>query len=580
MHHTPLNRRVRGLVGTTAVLAAASTVLAPVVSATAIGTATGTAADGPTTSVVGAPAKAKAAATGYARLDEVDVFLRGVPGTITGKIGAPRQRLVKLQAKKGGGWDTIATTNTRVDGSFTFAKVAFKTTTTIRVDAPAASFIGNKTVAQVQKVAKDKQATAKRAKKKWTKAKKNLVAAQKKGNKKRIKKARKAYTKAAGTKLRTAGAAKSAARQAQKKPYVAPWSISPEETVVVAAEQSFDIAMLPDIDQSSTSAAAPENGTIASVRVYPGRVGRQVTLQVNTSGSWQNAGTSETDLLGNAVFPVEVGRSYRATVAAAQDFPAATTTALTAPSFTAQFEDTFSGNALDASKWSSADRGLGNGLRSCAVSNADALAVTGDVLKMGVKKDPTRLGQTCTFKDNKGTHKLPYMINTQIDTSKAYSFKHGIAAARVKVQSAVGMHSSFWSHPNNNLVPNNPARGTEIDVMEYFGDDYHEKGVGAFIHHAVNDTVVKDGKVFQKTPGLISTSSTKMSEKFAVYSVEWTPTSYIFRIDGREFHRENRFVSQQKQFLSLSLLTSSWELMNLTDFNSTADVDWVRVWER
>ena len=589
MQQTSPRRRTVALVGATAVLAtAAASALAPAPAATA---AAGTVSAGAesartslatsqTTSQAAAPAKAKAKPTGYARVDDVDVFLADVPGTVTGRVGAPRVRRVKLEARKGAGWSTVATTKTRKDGSFTFSRVKLRSTTQVRVNAPAASFIGSRTAAEVKKVAAQKAAAAKRAKKAWKKAKRALADARKSGNKSRIKKARKKYTAAAGKKLRTAGAARNAARQARKKPYVAPWSVSPAVTLTVAGKQSVGVAMLPEIAQQGTSAAAPRNGTIASVRTYPGRGGRKVTLQVERSGSWSTVRTAQTDVLGNAVFPVEVGGRYRAKVEAKQGFPAGTTAARTAPKFTPDWEDTFSGVALDPAKWSSADRGLGNGLRSCAVSGDRALTVSGGVLRMGVKKDPSRAGQTCVFKDGKGTHRLPYMVNTQIDTSKNYTFTHGIAAARVKVQSAVGMHSGFWSHPTTSLVRNNPAKGTEIDVMEYFGDDYHEKGIGAFVHHDVNGTVVKEGRVFQKTPSLLSTSSTRMSQKYAVYSVEWTPTAYVFRLDGREFHRQTRHVSQVPQFLALSLLTSSWELMNLKDFGSTADVDWVRVWER
>jgi beta-glucanase (GH16 family) len=66
-----------------------------------------------------------------------------------------------------------------------------------------------------------------------------------------------------------------------------------------------------------------------------------------------------------------------------------------------------------------------------------------------------------------------------------------------------------------------------------------------------------------------------------VYAVEWTPTEYVFRIDGREYYRETGAVSQAAQYLVLSNLTSDYELGELTadEVSDTAQVDWIRVFD-
>ena len=72
-----------------------------------------------------------------------------------------------------------------------------------------------------------------------------------------------------------------------------------------------------------------------------------------------------------------------------------------------------------------------------------------------------------------------------------------------------------------------------------------------------------------------------MKSQFHVFSVEWTPTQYVFRIDGRGYYREDKAVSQVPQYVVLSNLTSDYELDDLEaeELGDTAQVDWVRVFD-
>ena len=64
-----------------------------------------------------------------------------------------------------------------------------------------------------------------------------------------------------------------------------------------------------------------------------------------------------------------------------------------------------------------------------------------------------------------------------------------------------------------------------------------------------------------------------------MFSVEWTPEAYIFRVDGRETFRQTENISGMPEFLVLSLLSSDWELPDLDKSQIPTDmkVDWVRV---
>ena len=67
---------------------------------------------------------------------------------------------------------------------------------------------------------------------------------------------------------------------------------------------------------------------------------------------------------------------------------------------------------------------------------------------------------------------------------------------------------------------------------------------------------------------------------YHVFSVEWTPTEYVFRIDGRETWRTSVGISHVPQYPILSLLSSDYELPRFNgELPEQMEVDWARVWE-
>ena len=72
------------------------------------------------------------------------------------------------------------------------------------------------------------------------------------------------------------------------------------------------------------------------------------------------------------------------------------------------------------------------------------------------------------------------------------------------------------------------------------------------------------------------------AEKYHVFSVEWTPQEYVFRIDGKESLRTSVGVSRVDAYLILSLLSPNWGLRNAggpANLPQSMQVDWVRVWQ-
>ena len=68
-----------------------------------------------------------------------------------------------------------------------------------------------------------------------------------------------------------------------------------------------------------------------------------------------------------------------------------------------------------------------------------------------------------------------------------------------------------------------------------------------------------------------------------MFSVEWTPKVYIFRIDGQETWRTTAGISGIAQYPILSLLSSDYELPSLGGEKRLPQhmyVDWVSLWQR
>ena len=130
-------------------------------------------------------------------------------------------------------------------------------------------------------------------------------------------------------------------------------------------------------------------------------------------------------------------------------------------------------------------------------------------------------------------------------------------------------------------MPGDPSKGAEVDIAEFFGEAGPRDAVGGFIHTldaAGNNE--KLGDLFTST-SLMKPPGDTWSTSYHVFSLEWTPEEYVFRVDGREFWRTSQRISQGEEYLVLSMLTSNYELRFLTPetLASKTSVDWVRVWK-
>jgi hypothetical protein len=348
---------------------------------------------------------------------------------------------------------------------------------------------------------------------------------------------------------------------------------------VRASAQSAKLSFVP-APVGQTKAGRP-NLTPGTAHFRPSKPGRPILLQRFSGGKWRTALRSAEDRRGYVTFNVAAKKRgtyirYRAVAPRWRGYAAVRSDVERAVPWTQAFEDTFAGRGLDLTKW--AYRSLGtrdeDAGRLCSESSRKAVRVPGDghaYLKVKKIRDPS-FPRRC--RDGE-------FFNANIGTQGHYGLRYGIIAMRARFQHQRGQHGGIWSQPEQVVTDGGSAarNGAEIDIVEYFGDDYPKGGLGHFVFWRGKTGLIKTGGIVNSDELLAKRKS--WSNSFHVYSVEWTPAKYIFRVDGNTVWRTKRGVSGVRQYIILSLLTSGWELPQLRVRKlNPMTVDWVRAWER
>jgi beta-glucanase (GH16 family) len=270
--------------------------------------------------------------------------------------------------------------------------------------------------------------------------------------------------------------------------------------------------------------------------------------------------------------------TYRATVASTTSLPAVMSrTVSTERWLTPTWTDEFSGNSLSRD-WIHRGRTYEpQSFRSCSRGSAKAVRVGGGAVRLSVLRDPSRDTLCPALKRGQIAGRYAYRLNGHIGTDKAFSFRYGVAAARIKYPRLRGQHGSFWMEPVGGMSPD--STGHEIDVTEFFGAVSHRSGLFSYIHRYEAGRIVKTGVNVPDT--FLHGPRDGWGKNFHVFSVQWTPRWLVFRVDGKETWRIGGRVSQVREYLILSLLSSDYELPTITDRQLPQHmyVDWVRVWE-
>ncbi len=361
---------------------------------------------------------------------------------------------------------------------------------------------------------------------------------------------------------------------------------APNVSVRITAHQRVKLEALPQIVQQGGQVASPDAARAAiTATIRPVRAGRQVQLQVQQGETWEAVGLTRQDDRGRAEFASiasEGGHAltYRVKAMASHGLRALKSSPVsTARWLDPTWGDEFSGSHLDE-VWSHRGRDyVGSNRRSCSKGDPSAVQVGGGAVRLSVIKDPDATTR-CRIRGRDATSgRFAYRLNGHIGTQGAFSFRYGIAAARVKFHRLRGQHGAFWLQPAGGLYPG--ATGSEIDVVEYFGDNHPQGGLASFMHRYDGRRRVTSGGWVPNSASFLRTRRDGWSKNYHVFSVEWTPRTLVFRIDGLETGRMSGGISDVHQFPILSLIAADYEIPKIKERRLPQHmyVDWVRVWE-
>ena len=352
-----------------------------------------------------------------------------------------------------------------------------------------------------------------------------------------------------------------------------------------AAKQRVSLEALPQIVQQGKRPASAGSAKAAiTATIKPAKVGRKVKLQVQRGSSWKTVSTVKQDAKGRAQFaaPVSSGGAaltYRVQALKFKGLKAVESKSVSTEQWLVpSFSDEFSGSALSAAWGHRGQDYEPTSLRMCSKGDPSAVKVGGGTVRLSVIEDRSRNDKCAAKERGKVAGKFAYRLNGHVGTENAYSFKYGFAAARMKMQKLRGQHASFWLQPDGGNSPS--SDGHEIDVIEYFGDKHPQGGLTSFIHRYKGNRLVKTGSWIKQSDSFLANKRDGWSKSYHVFSVEWTPRTLIFRIDGKETWRISGNISNTQQHLILSLLASDYELSEMKDKQLPQHmyVDWVRVW--
>ncbi len=226
------------------------------------------------------------------------------------------------------------------------------------------------------------------------------------------------------------------------------------------------------------------------------------------------------------------------------------------------WSDEFNVDGLpNPSKWGydigTGNNGWGNSELQYYTSRADNAVVIDGVLRITARKE-NYSGSNYT--------------SARLLTKDKYSFKYGRVEARAKLPAGGGTWPAIWMLGSNINTVGWPACG-EIDIMEHKGNDLNR--IFGTLHYPGRSGGNADGNT-----RVISNATTE----FHNYSVEWSPASIQFFVDGQLVHSfvNSQAVPFNHNFFLIMNVAMGGTFGGSVDpaFNSASmEVDYIRVYQ-
>jgi beta-glucanase (GH16 family) len=231
------------------------------------------------------------------------------------------------------------------------------------------------------------------------------------------------------------------------------------------------------------------------------------------------------------------------------------------------WHDEFDAPALDAAKWN-----VVTGPRRDAINSADAVSVSGGIL-------------TITTYTEGGRHYTGF-----IDTAGKYEPDHGYLEARIRFETSPGEWGAFWlqSPTMGKPVGRPDLAGSEIDIVEHRVLDAKGGGISNSYEMNLHWDGYGESHKHAGSAGRPPAGAPPLQGTWHSYALLWTPSEYVFFLDGVEQWRSREGVSKRGEFIRLTCeaLDRGWAGSSpaggYTDRRASTtrmQVDWVRVWQ-
>ena len=249
------------------------------------------------------------------------------------------------------------------------------------------------------------------------------------------------------------------------------------------------------------------------------------------------------------------------------------------------FSDEFDGTSLDTSKWNTCPEWNRQGRSTW---KDDMVSVSDGYLHLKFKRDP-QLGASISTNPaiaNNWIRAGAVRTRKKDSSSMLFENTYGYYEARIKFPVVSGTWGAFWlMSPTIEKIGNGERDGAEIDIIETV---FNENGVYNSALHC--DGYGKYIKSFKNEVNVNSKSKPVniYDGEFHVFSLNWTPSEYVFYVDGLLFWRVNggiKFknigINKTPNYIKLTVESAVWAEDIPRDFvESEMLVDYVRVYKR
>ncbi len=217
------------------------------------------------------------------------------------------------------------------------------------------------------------------------------------------------------------------------------------------------------------------------------------------------------------------------------------------------WQDDFSGEKIDESKWSFEQNcwGGGNNEKQCYTNRATNAYVADGVLHIVAKKETFRgakLAEHLPGYDPNDTQTLPY-TSAKINTKRKADWLYGRFEIRAKLPTGQGTWPAIWMLPSQDTYGGWAASG-EIDIMEavnlgtpdHVSSDHAssesgapkpgaiERSVHGTLHHALSWPDNLHSGAEYDLPGGASPA-----DDFHTYAIEWQEGEIRWYVDGKHY---------------------------------------------